>query len=186
MQAEHLIKTAHLLGVTRAMLEQGYTFAGVKQAYVKSGMFPEHVAEDLVKSAAELDMNKEAVWGAVAGLAAKAAPWLLRGAKAVGQFAGSAGGKLIGRGGTVAPAIGRGITNAGGAVAKGMTGMATAPGATAWGGLKNYGKGALYFGGQGVGGALGKATAGAGIAAGAGKLIFGNRQQPPTQSQYGG
>jgi hypothetical protein len=192
MQEEYLLKTAHLLGVTRAMLEQGYTFAGVKQAYVNSGMFPEFIADDLVKSAAELDLTKEAALPAIAAIGAKVAPWLLRGAKAIGQFAGRMGGKLIGKGGTVAPAVGRGVIGAGKAVGQGLKGLATNPGATMWSGTKNFGKG-LFFGGQGVGGAAGKAVAIGGMASGllgGGRAVAnhygGQQQMPMQQNQYGG
>jgi len=187
MRAEYCIKTAHLLGVTRAMLEHGYTPAGIKQAYVRSGMFPEDVANDLVKSAAELDMTKEAAIPAIAAIGAKAAPWLLRGAKAIGGLAGRAGGKLVGRGGTVAPWMGRQVIGGGKAMGQAMKGMATAPGATMWGGAKNFGKGMLYFGGgPTVGGRMGQAAAAGGIYSGV-KGLMGRRQQPPMQQNpYGG
>jgi len=186
-----IVKTAHLIGVTQAMLDKGYTKDGVKLAYVQSGVFPEDIADYFVKAAAETNLTKEAIAPAVvAGIAAigsKVGPWLLRGAKAIGRWAGKSKGTLMNKGtqmeglkGKATQLAGKAVGGAGagaGKVVKGL-GKKTVQGTTAvrqagqaWQGAQgagakakllgsgavNAGKGLVFGSGKGVGGGIGRA-----------------------------
>jgi hypothetical protein len=213
-----IVKTAHLMGVTQAMLDKGYTHEGVKLAYVQSGLFPEDVAAYFVKAAAETDLTKEAIAPAIiAGIASvgsKVAPWLLRGAKAIGRFAGKTKGSLM-QGGKASQMAGKAVGGMGagaGKVVKGLgkkTYQATgairqagqayqkAPVKAVAGGAANFGKGLVFGGGKGVGGGLGRGamygSMGAGALATAKGLSNRGQQQAqaqqqmyPQQRMYGG
>jgi hypothetical protein len=103
-------------------------------------------------------MEKEAIWGLLG--------------KGLGVM-GRAGSKMLGAGtkamaanpagmmGKAQSFMGRGMLNATGTLGNSLSALRAAPGATLRSGAANFGKG-LMFGGQGVGGALGKAT-GAGM-----------------------
>jgi len=204
-----IVKTAHLIGVTQAMLDKGYTQDGVKLAYVQSGVFPEDIADYFVKAAEETDLTKIAIAPAViAGIAAvgaKVAPWLARGAKAIGRFAGKTKGKLM-QGGNASQMAGGAVGLAGKGAGKVVKGLhkATLKGTAglrqtgrAWEGAQgvggkakllgsgayNAGKGALFFGGKGMGGAIGRGAAYTGLGAGAIGMMRRGGQQAPQQMQ---
>ena len=106
----------------------------------------------------ERGMDKEAIWGAIG-----------KGLGMMGRF----GSKMMGAGtkamasnpggmlGKAQRFMGKGMLNATGTLGNSLSALRAAPGATLRAGAANFGKG-LMFGGQGVGGALGKAT-GAGM-----------------------
>jgi len=214
-----IVKTAHLMGVAQAMFDRGYSQEGVKLAFVQADLFPEDVAGVFVKAASETDLTKEAIAPAIiAGIAsvgAKVAPWLARGAKAIGRFAGKTKGKLM-RGGNFSQMAGGAVGAAGQGAGKVMKGMhkATLKGTAglrqagrSWEGAQgiggkakllgsgayNAGKGALFFGGKGTGGAIGRGVGYAGMGAGALGMMRGGaqpaqqmQQMYPQQRMYGG
>lgn len=211
-----ILKTAHLMGVTKAMIDNGYSEEGVKLAFVQSGLFPEKVAEYFVKEAANPELTKESNWvsGAIA-LGSKVAPWLLRSAKSIGGWSAKNSGKLM-QGGKASQLAGKAVQGAGAGAGKVMKGlgkktyqatgavrqagqaMQKAPVKTMAGGVKSFGAGAMFGSGKGVGGGLGRATMYGGMAMNMGGLLGGGSQagqqqaaqqmmqRYPQQRMYGG
>ena len=163
---------ARSIGVTRALYDSGYTPEAIKLAYTSQGI-PGDYADELVK---------EAIWGGIArglGMAAKG----------LAGFGSKAGKGLMAAGANQSGVLGRGLTSAGkvtrGATAgltKGLRGLQRNPVQTTIGGAQNFGKGLLFGGGKGVGGALGKGAFGLSTAS---MLLGGNKPQLP-QGPYGG
>ena len=206
-----MLKTAHLVGVTKSLARHGYTADGIKLAYVQSGLFPAEVADFFVKEALEIDMTKEGVAPLLAGVAAigsRVAPWLLRGAKSIGQAAGKMKGSLMQQGAQMGGLKGKATQLAGQAVgglgagagkaAKGlgkatyqMTANARQAG-QAWqgakgigakagvlgSGVKNFGAGAVLGGGKGLGGKLGRGAMYGSLATGVAGMGGGGGQVP--------
>lgn len=200
---EVLTKTAHLVGVTQAMLAKGYSPNGVKLAFVRAGLFPEPVADFFVKEAAEIEFTKEAALPAlaavvpwalkgIAGLAGKVAPWLAGkatslGAGAAARGAGTMGARVMGLGEKAVGGLGKWVENAGNTFNQAATNFTAGPGKALWGGAKNYAKGMFLGRGEGLGGGLGRATMYGGLASGgirmAKGLMGGGQQQPPQMMQ---
>lgn len=139
------------MGKAQAFSSLGFSPEQIKVAFIHEGL-PEDYADTLCKVA---------IWGRVAGAAAKG---LGMASKALGRGAGASakwGAQGIRRGGILGKAQGRAGLLAGRS-AKGLQGtvrgMATAPGQTMWQGAKNLGAGALLMQGKGVAGTVGKAS----------------------------
>lgn len=200
-----IVKTAHLMGVTQAMLNRGYSQEGVKLAYVESGLFPEDVAAYFVKAAAETDFTKEAFLGNIAAIGMRVAPWLLRGAKSIGRWAGGAKGQLM-QGGALSQAAGKVVGGVGAGAGKAVKGLgrqayklttATRQAGRAWedaqgmgakakllgSGAVNFGKGLAFAGGKGVGGGLGRTALYGSMGANAVGMMRGGGQQAPQMQQ---
>jgi hypothetical protein len=178
---EALIKEARLTGVTRALLESGYTPGEIKLAFLVSDIHPATQLDAHLKEAASLDLDKLAIWGAVAGMAtrgagllAKAAPKLMQGAKTVGQASGRLQGSLA-QGGRMSQLAGRAVGTGGRMAGKAMKGLGkqtyqavgglrqgaqalqAAPGKALGSGALNAAKGFTGLGtSKGVGGAVGR------------------------------
>jgi len=168
VSSEDIIKLGYCIGQTNAMSELGYP-------------------EEIIKEAQ----------GPIAWIASKlpaAGRWLARGgvtlarAGAERAAAGGAGytakglGSLQGFFGRGAAGVGRNLSSAGYAFGRN-------PWGTVGRGLLNYGKGAIFMGGRGIGGKLGKAT----FAGQMGKMMFGPGEAAagrmvggPAMGGYGG
>ncbi len=93
------------------------------------------------------------------------AKWMQNALKSESGLVRGGAGLLQRAGGAVGGAM-KGIGNPGGLIQRGqgavsgaMQGMRTAPGATLWGGAKNFGKGLMFApGAKGIGGAIGKGS----------------------------
>lgn len=134
-------KLAYHTGVALAFSDAGYSPDMIKEAFVQSGM-----------DASEADMIvKEAFWGAAARGILGGAQKLWGASRTLSK--GIA--KGFGTTGTAGKVSG-GINRAGNAISTGMYNFAMNPVKTTWGGIKNFGQGAMMFQGKGVGGALGK------------------------------
>jgi hypothetical protein len=161
-------KYARQIGVTRAFLDHGYTPGAIKLAYMRVGV-SEKIAEAMVKEAA-------LPWAWLSKLVAGGAQGL-RGAFGAGAKAGPAAGYvtkgLVGEGGPFAQWLGKGLHGAATGLRSGLQSFEKNPWSSLGRGALETGKGALFFGGKGIGGTLGKGIGGYQMA----NLLFGNRNQ---------
>jgi len=147
------------VGKAQAFRSLGFTEDQVKVAFVQEGL-DETYADTLVKIA-----YLGAIGAGLRGLGAAARAVKGMGAmQTLGRGAGAAarwGAQGIRRGGMLGQMQGKAGLLAGRALKgtqAGIQNMRNAPGKTLWQGTKNFGQGAMFMQGKGVGGALGKAT----------------------------
>ena len=151
--ATELLKTARRVGVTRSLLERGYSPEAIKLAYVQQGLPVEHTSYLLKEAAGWGTLAKtigEKVTTPMAGYLKKFAPTgTATGARnQLGAWASRLG------------------LQAGTGMEQAARGMAENPWGTLGGGVKNFGKGLTFgmFGeGKGIGGLAGKSTAAYGM-----------------------
>ena len=140
----------------------------------------EKTAYELGQMAAfqEYGLEKVAIWSAI-GKGLQAFGRLGSKTKAFGTRMSAKGGPFYKNFGGVTRFTGNKMLNATGALGSGMTALRAAPMKTLGSGALNMGKGALFFGGKGIGGGIGK-----GIGAyGMGSMVFGGGGQAPTGQQ---
>ena len=155
------LKFAHEVGVTSALKDFSYSPEAIKLAYISKGM-TETYADLLVK---------EAFWGTIlrgAGSLSRSIPKVLNRA---GSKALTYGTQNKGTLGSISNWLGKKTIGTGKTVGTALRGFSQAPGQTLWGGTKNFGKGLMFGGGTGVGGALGKGVFGVGTVATVGGML---------------
>jgi len=164
-------KYARQIGVTRAFLDHGYTPGAIKLAYMRVGV-SEKIAEAMVKEALPLSWLSKLM-----PLAGRAAGGLRTafGAGLKGRLAPSAGyvTKGLMEGGPFSQWLGKGLHGAATGLRSGLQSFEKNPWSSLGRGALETGKGALFFGGKGIGGTLGKGIGGYQMA----NLLFGNRNQ---------
>jgi hypothetical protein len=142
-----------------------YEALGRAQALVKLGFNEAHIVAHLEAQG----LTKEAVWGligrGIAGLGGRlASRGAAQTARGFGRMMAPARAGLAGRAGQLGAQAQRGLgslgTRAGTGIEQAGRAFAASPAKALWGGAKNFGQGALFMGGQGVGGALGKGAFG--------------------------
>jgi len=142
--ATELLKTARRVGVTRSLLERGYSPEAIKLAYVQEGLADVH-ADALVKEAIGwLRPTARLISTGISKLAPTIGEWGKEAPGLVGRIQRGLGG--IGQQGAES-------------IQKALHGYSRDPAGALWSGAKNFGKG-LFFGGEGLGGAAGKAVSG--------------------------
>lgn len=146
LTADEMTKLAYCEGKARTMGALGLPSETIKEAFVSDGIRPE-LAEE---------MTKEAFWGLIA-----------RGIIGAGRAIGPRAASLVARGAARGGTLGKGMQGIGQLGRKAGTGLrraggalARSPGQALWGGAKEFGKGAIFMGGKGVGGTLGKGAFG--------------------------
>ncbi len=158
---EDMVKVARHVGVARAFIDHGYQPETVKYAFVEQGYSQEY-AEGVVKEA----------FGPLGGFLGRIGGWAGRAASGIGGKGGLAktvgawGNKGFQMGGTrgkIQQWLGQKGTQALRGTQKGLSAFEASPGKALWGGAKNFGQGALFMGGKGIGGTLGKGAFGYGM-----------------------
>jgi hypothetical protein len=154
-----MIKAGNI-GAACAFRDLGYSPEMVKQAFIKQGM-AEDEADYLVKEA----------WGFLAGLAAKAIPWITKGVSAVSK---------------AAPWASKAVGGLGTAAKTSLTSFGNKPLSSLGGGALNFGKGMFFMSSKNpsIANLAGKGYGMYGI----GQAILGPGSTPtptPQMGQYG-
>lgn len=158
-------KYARQIGVTKAFLDHGYSPETIKLAYTRYGL-PLKTAESLVKEAIPLGWLSKVINPLTKGLG--------------GAFgAGAKYGPLVGSitqgmmyKGPFSQWLGRGLHGGATGLQQGLLALNKSPLQALGRGALETGKGALFFGGKGIGGTLGKGIGGYQMA----NMLFGDRK----------